>query len=219
VSVAALDNRDGIAGFSNYGKTKVHVAAPGVNIVSTYMGGGYRSLSGTSMACPQVSGIAALMLAGDSAMPYAEIKRRLIRTSDPVGSVRKKVLSKGRVNAYQAINNIEPPSNEPDPSAWVDVARVVESQHPYANGSNQIFTVSEPGVKFIRVVFTRIDTEAKFDFVSVEDSQGGEVDSYSGRHTGVVSETVAGDRLQIRLRSDGSQTGWGFSVAKIQVVR
>jgi thermitase len=219
VSVAALDNRDGIAGFSNYGKTKVHVAAPGVNILSTSMGSGYRTLSGTSMACPQVSGIAALMLSVDSSLAYSEIKRRLIRTSDPVASVRRKVVSRGRVNAYQAINNIEPPSNEPDPSAWVDVARTVESAHPYANNSNQVFTVSEPGVKFIRVVFSRIETEAKYDFVTIEDAAGGEQDKFTGTLGPVESEAVAGDSLKIRLRSDGSQTGFGFSVSKIQVIR
>ncbi|MFN7684341.1 MAG: S8 family peptidase, partial [Oligoflexia bacterium] len=52
VSVAALDNQDNLASFSNYGRTKVHVAAPGVNILSTKKDGGYEVLSGTSMACP-----------------------------------------------------------------------------------------------------------------------------------------------------------------------
>ncbi len=50
LTVAAVDNRGQIASFSNYGKNKVHVGAPGVNIVSSVKGGGYDSWSGTSMA-------------------------------------------------------------------------------------------------------------------------------------------------------------------------
>lgn len=219
VSVAALDNRESIAGFSNYGKSSVHVAAPGVNVFSTYKGGIYKSLSGTSMACPQVSGIAALLMSVDSSLTYAEIKGRLIKTSTPVGVLRKKVFARGRVNAYQAINNIVPPSTDPDPTAWQDVAYSVESRHPYADNSNVTFDVSVPGAKFIRVVFARIETEQKYDFVQLEDASGAVVDSYTGKFANVETEAASGDSIRIRLKSDSSASAYGFSVAKVQVIR
>jgi hypothetical protein len=219
VSVAALDNQDLIATFSNYGASSVHVAAPGVRILSTYFGSTYKSLSGTSMACPQVSGIAALMLAGDSSLSFAQIKERLIRTSDRMRGLRSMVQAKGRVNAYQAVNHIIPPSNEPDPSAWVDVAMKVESRHPYRNNSDEVFEIREPGAKFIRVVFDWIETEKSYDFVMVEDAAGEVVDRYSGKHMAVTSEYVEGDSLKIRLRSDVSMNDDGFYVSKIQVIR
>ena len=56
VSVAALDRNDELASFSNYGATSVHVAAPGREILSTWLGDHYREASGTSMATPYVSG-------------------------------------------------------------------------------------------------------------------------------------------------------------------
>jgi len=62
LAVAATDSSDHKAEFSNYGKW-VDVAAPGVDITSTYVGGGYKMMSGTSMAVPQVSGLAALLAA------------------------------------------------------------------------------------------------------------------------------------------------------------
>jgi subtilisin family serine protease len=56
ISVAASDARDRLAGFSNYGFYPVDVAAPGVDILSSYPNAAYRPLSGTSMAAPQVGG-------------------------------------------------------------------------------------------------------------------------------------------------------------------
>jgi subtilisin family serine protease len=52
LSVAALNRRDDLASFSNYGAKTVHVAAPGAEIVSTWLAGSYFEASGTSMATP-----------------------------------------------------------------------------------------------------------------------------------------------------------------------
>ena len=61
VSVASSDSSDAKSSFSNYGHEYVHVFAPGSSILSSTPNNGYNSYSGTSMACPMVSGIAALM--------------------------------------------------------------------------------------------------------------------------------------------------------------
>ena len=94
LSVAATDNRDRLAGFSNYGARTVHVAAPGVKILSTLKGGGYGAMSGTSMATPHVAGMAALILSANPSLGYAQLKDLIMRSSDPVRGLSRKVISK-----------------------------------------------------------------------------------------------------------------------------
>ncbi len=101
IAVAATDSNDNKAYFSNYGSSWVDVAAPGVNIVSTYRGSSYASLSGTSMATPHVAGLAGLLDAqGRSA---SQIRAAIENTADRISGTGT-YWSKGRINAYKAVN-------------------------------------------------------------------------------------------------------------------
>lgn len=105
VAVAATDNTDGVASFSCYGLTSVDLGAPGKDILSTTKANTYAVYSGTSMATPHVSGVAALIKAAYPDATAAQIKARLMNTADPVASLAGKSVTGGRLNAYNALEN------------------------------------------------------------------------------------------------------------------
>ena len=108
VCVAATDQRDGLADFSNYGATTVDLAAPGVNIASTYTGGGWAYLSGTSMATPHVAGAAALAWARAPAATVAQVRAALLSSVEPRPALLGRTVTGGVLNAARALTTIDP---------------------------------------------------------------------------------------------------------------
>lgn len=103
ISVAALDRNDNLASFSNYGAKTVHIAAPGKDILSTWLNEDYRDASGTSMAAPQVAGVAALILANEPNLTVEKLRERLLKSVDKLDSLSGKVENGGRLNAAKAL--------------------------------------------------------------------------------------------------------------------
>ena len=100
---AALDRNDQLASFSNYGPKSVHIAAPGKDILSTWLGDEYESHSGTSMAAPVVAGVAALLLSKEPKLSVDELRRKLFQSVDKLDSLKGKVVTGGRINAAKAL--------------------------------------------------------------------------------------------------------------------
>ncbi len=115
ITVGAVDKAKVLAAFSSTGPgsgrlspaspirlTKPDVAAPGVNIVSSVLGGGFTALSGTSMATPHVSGLAALVLQKNAGLTPTMVKKLIEETCEPLENTPNQV-GYGLVNAYAAV--------------------------------------------------------------------------------------------------------------------
>ncbi len=103
IAVAATNIHNDVLATSNFGATRVHIAAPGENIFSTVPKGRYGVNSGTSQATAFVSGVAALLLSENPGLTPPELKKILMNSADKLPSLKNKVASGGRLNAFQAL--------------------------------------------------------------------------------------------------------------------
>jgi len=111
ISVASTNWADKLASYSNYG-SGLDISAPGGEcysnttpegcIYSSYTGGGYAWLQGTSMAAPQVTGTAAIV-ASKTGLRGSALRSRLLSTADGIGDATH--FGSGRINSYRAVTN------------------------------------------------------------------------------------------------------------------
>jgi subtilisin family serine protease len=100
VAVAATDHNDAIASFSSFGDHTVLVGAPGVSIKSTLRNNTYGNLSGTSMATPHVTGLAALLKAQNMRRNWFKLRNLILTGGDDKPSLAGKTLTGRRINAF-----------------------------------------------------------------------------------------------------------------------
>ncbi|MCL2338054.1 MAG: S8 family serine peptidase, partial [Firmicutes bacterium] len=109
ISVGSSDSLDNIASSSNYGLTTVDLFAPGVQIYTTYFGSTITYDSGTSLASPMVTGVAALMKSTNPSLTAAQIKSNILSTTDKVSVLNGKCVTGGRLNAFNAVKAVRLP--------------------------------------------------------------------------------------------------------------
>lgn len=118
ISVAATDNMDQLADFSNFGLRTVDLGAPGVDVYSLWLGAGlespYRYASGTSMASPHVAGAAALVKARFPDATPLGVKALLLSSAERLPTLEGLVASGGRLDVAAAVGC------EAQPSLWIE---------------------------------------------------------------------------------------------------
>jgi len=133
ISVAATGRFDDLRTWSNYGESSVDLAAPGSLIVSCLPGNTYDYWSGTSMATPHVTGVAALLKNRNPNVSGMSIKETILNSVDLIDSMQGKCLSNGRLNALKALQS---------GVAGALSITVTPQSGSVQPGQNQVFTVT-----------------------------------------------------------------------------
>jgi subtilisin family serine protease len=171
ITLACLLIAEHRADFSNYG-INADVGAPGVSIYSTFRGSTYASLSGTSMAAPIVSGLAALLLSHNLTWPKEMVRGQIIKTAEAIYSGEF-----GRVNAYSALTVVPTPDLSlvadsqvyddssgngdgiPDAGETFNLTLALKNYWGEATGTSAVLSTSDPYV-------TLLDDTASFGDIS-----------------------------------------------------
>ncbi len=113
VSVAASNDSDQYGSFTNFGHTSTDLAAPGEDIFSTYLSGGYATFTGTSMAASFVSGVAGLVISYHPQYTPEQVRNAILNSVDKPGDLAGGfTLTSGRLNALNALT-ASPARNAP----------------------------------------------------------------------------------------------------------
>ena len=107
VAVAATTSTDSMATYSQYGRRTVHVGAPGSAIYSTSPGNSYATHSGTSMATPHVTGLAALIKAARPTADWRAIKNLLLTGGNPLPSLTDKTVTGRQIDAFGSLTCLD----------------------------------------------------------------------------------------------------------------
>jgi len=217
ISVAAYNARDERAEFSNYGKSSVEIAGPGVGIFGPSSGNSYRVASGTSFATPFVSGVAGLLWSYRPELSAHEIKTRLLATSSVISYYEKESLkSAGRVHAGNALmdtKSLRPQS----PERWHSTPQQWQTKHPYSNSEVIQKVIHVPNATRLRLHFSEFQTEEGYDWVVLRDAKARVVGKYSGDLGAFDSADVLGDSMVIEFKSDDARTYQGVTVDRVDM--
>ncbi|MDQ2976802.1 MAG: S8 family serine peptidase, partial [Acidobacteriota bacterium] len=115
ITVAGTDNFDQLASWSNWGRKNVSVAAPGANILTTRMGGGYWNVNGTSASAPFVAGVAGLIKSLRPQMNTHNVVKAITDHARQVASLSSRVAAAGVVNAAAALDTVHGSANPGPP--------------------------------------------------------------------------------------------------------
>lgn len=134
ISVTAIDNRGQILPSSNWGVSKVHVAAPGQSILSTLPNGSFGFMSGTSQATAFVSGVAAMLLSENPSLKPMQLRSMIEASGQKYPQLYGKTKTGAKVNAFYAVEMLHTGRMPTTEAKVAKVASLEDSRVPQSKG-------------------------------------------------------------------------------------
>lgn len=152
----SMSSNDALDVSSNYGLQTVDLAAPGMEIYSTFGSGVYNYKYGTSIATPHVTGAVALLLSVDPDMGYREVIEAILDNVDPVPSYSGKIISGGRLNIERALlasgGQIPVNTPVPEPAPQNSPEPVIDMKAAYRCGEvGETAAALRPNIRIINM--------------------------------------------------------------------
>lgn len=231
ITVAATNNLDQLASFSSYGYDVVQVAAPGTMILSSvpenlYQGARYQAWSGTSMATPHVSGLAAAIWAKNPSMTADEVVKRIENTVDVLPQLHGAVSTSGRINVKRALAG---DLNVNLPKVYEEIPKVVQAPRGDDRAGFESMTkLKVDGAKEIAVCFSQINLADNMDWLEIMGSDYRVRDTMTGtwesetsdlEQSELCSAPILGDTVYLRLASEGGSGSLAFETKYLKVVQ
>ncbi len=199
ISVAASDQNDDLASFSNHGLNTVHMAAPGVSIYSTERNDGYGYKSGTSMAAPHVSGLAALLWAGDQSLDMIGLKNSILSQVDEVSSFEGNLIKSGRMNSNSSMHA--------DPDGFHVRPMIADGQVGTLGRSKDIFVGVTDGVDPIHVAEVVVSFDSgEEEVILMDDGRSTDQVAGDGYYSGSWTPTQSGE-VTLTISVDAGEHG------------
>lgn len=215
LAVGAVDQQDRVAAYSNFGQ-QVDVVAPGTSIYSLKLGGGYRSSTGTSMAGPQVVGLAALILSKYPDYTPAQVRNLLRYATSDIGTMNwNEKTGYGRIDAIAALlaplpADIYEPNNS---AAEAKVAPLGKQVNAALNATNDIdwFTITVPYDGNLRIDWQR-DTSSPTTSLrmTLYDAQMVEISTFSSRLDAYLAANVKKGTYRVKIEVLGPLVNTGL---------
>ncbi|MEA1965293.1 MAG: S8 family serine peptidase, partial [Candidatus Aerophobetes bacterium] len=150
IAVAASNDNDELADFSNYGEKTIDLAAPGVHILSSIPTGssgsfeGYAFISGSSMSTAYTAGVAGLVMTAEPYEDALEIKERILNNVDKMQSLINRTSAGGRLNAYAS-----QPSSQM--SSSLKISNLLNAPNPFSQSTYFTYELSKRAQIEIRI--------------------------------------------------------------------
>jgi len=204
IAIAATDRNDNLADFSNYGDTRVLLGAPGTRILSTFptsstdamdffqFSTSYETISGTSMATPFVTGVAALAFTVAPTATYTDVIAALRDGVDPIGNLVGKTITGGRLNARRTLDLIRGPETVTGTSSADTITVEINGTDTevYVNSQNPTYTYTTSDLSWLT-----IDGLADNDTITVSSDVLTSVSLIGGSGNDTLTGGSGADRL------------------------